>query len=83
MCASLSGAQFFLRAEDVDVGKTRAHASLSRIQDLNPFATVKALEGDVSGKTSAFFDDFGMVILVNQSHTDELHVNKCCRESGA
>jgi ubiquitin-activating enzyme E1 len=72
-------ANFYCRPEDVGT-KTRAAASITKLQELNPYVKVTH---KVFDKTAEFFDEFNVVVYTDTtSHRDLKGVNEYLRSKG-
>ncbi|KAI0835569.1 hypothetical protein F5Y06DRAFT_121936 [Hypoxylon sp. FL0890] len=71
------GAQFFLTEEDI--GKSRAEASVSRIQKLNPRVKVIADSESIMTKGASFFGNFDIIIATDLSPTLLAFINTATR----
>ncbi|XP_070620580.1 SUMO-activating enzyme subunit 1 isoform X2 [Erythrolamprus reginae] len=63
-------------------GKTRAEASLGRVQDLNPMVDVRADPEDIEQKPEEFFRHFDVVCLTCCSPEVLLKVDQVCKKHG-
>ncbi|KAI8146219.1 hypothetical protein BJV82DRAFT_409141 [Fennellomyces sp. T-0311] len=74
------GSQFFLDASDV--GRNRAEASATAIQNLNPRVQVIVDQEDIASKPDSFFDTFDIVCLFHKQIDILTRVNELRRKVG-
>ena len=72
--------QFYLTEGDVAAGTSRAEASRSKLEELNPYVDVTLHTGKL---TDDFLARFQVVVATDTSLEDQLHINGVCRANGA
>ncbi|KAL3866603.1 hypothetical protein ACJMK2_043889 [Sinanodonta woodiana] len=74
------GTQFFLREEDVQVGRNRAEATVGRLAELNPYVNIHMVTSaiDLSSDLS-YLKNFQCVILTDLPLQVRVRINQFCR----
>lgn len=72
-------AHLFLRM--IDIGKPRAAASLQRLQELNPFASVKICNANTT-MDAAFIKNFHVVCMLDRPEAEQIKINEICHSEG-
>mmetsp|Transcript_61223 Transcript_61223/g.147355 ORF Transcript_61223/g.147355 Transcript_61223/m.147355 type:complete len:337 (-) Transcript_61223:381-1391(-) len=74
------GANYFAIMEDVDQKRTRAEASVAKLQELNPLSGVTAAPGGPSSLTDVTIKAYHVVCLSGATNTERLRVDALCRK---
>eukprot|EP01128_Nolandella_sp_AFSM9_P004178 TRINITY_DN1830_c0_g1_i1.p1 TRINITY_DN1830_c0_g1~~TRINITY_DN1830_c0_g1_i1.p1 ORF type:complete len:1025 (+),score=229.32 TRINITY_DN1830_c0_g1_i1:40-3114(+) len=72
--------QFFLT--EADVGKNRAEASLSKLNELNPYTPVSLKTDDLATVDLSLFDSYSVVCLTEVPLAVQLRISDYCHQKG-
>ena len=76
----LGGAQFFITKKHL--GQNRAKASVSKIQELNPFVEVKYVEESLDELDETFFENFQVVSVHGGKLKTQRRISRICHRKG-
>ncbi|TDH69337.1 hypothetical protein CCR75_001384 [Bremia lactucae] len=75
-----ASSQFFLQEQDV--GKNRAEACLSRVQELNPLVQVVCETKPLDKLPDDYFKQFSVICIIGADQVTELRLDALCRSVG-